>query len=156
MIGVKETATENTVGDRTVFTFERHGGPASSDQALIDTNTGMEMLEIAEKHLLGNKVEVTKYLINDENMKNCADIDIKIGNGNVKGVIDTGSEISLITEDLSAHLLSQGVETLGVKITKLVLITGSGSMSRRIKNKCILYFTSVMNVLNVFFLFLVN
>jgi len=45
-------------------------------------------------------------------MENCPHIDIKIGNGNVKGVNDTGSEISLITEDLYAHLLSQGLEML--------------------------------------------
>jgi hypothetical protein len=88
-----------------VFTSERHGGLASSVQALTDTNTGMEMLGTAEKSLLDNKVEVTTYL-NDEDMKNCANIDIKIGNGIVKGVIDTGSEISLITEDQYAHLLS--------------------------------------------------
>jgi hypothetical protein len=62
-----------------LFISERHGGPASLVQTLIDTNTGMEMLEIAEKNVLDNKVEVTTYLINDENMKNCADIDIKIG-----------------------------------------------------------------------------
>jgi hypothetical protein len=49
---------------------------------------------------------VTTYCINDENMKNCPHIDTKFGNGNVKGVIDRGSEISLITEDLYAHLLS--------------------------------------------------
>jgi hypothetical protein len=100
MIGVKERAAENRVGNHTVFTLERHGGPASSVQSLTDTNTGMEMLEIAEKHLLDNKVGETTWLINDKSMKNCADIDIKIGNGNVKGVIDTGSGISLITEDL--------------------------------------------------------
>jgi hypothetical protein len=99
MIGVKEGATEHRVGDHTVFTFERHGGPASSVQALTDTNPGMEMLVIAEKHLLDNKFELTTYLINDKSMRNCADIDIKIGDGNVKGFIDTGSGISLITED---------------------------------------------------------
>jgi hypothetical protein len=76
------------------------------------------MLEVAEKHVLDNTVEVTTYFINDENMKNCPHIDIKIGNGNVKGVIDMGSKISLITEDIYAQLLSQGIEMLGVKITK--------------------------------------
>jgi hypothetical protein len=65
----------------------------------------MEMLEIGEKKLLGNKVEVTTYIISYENMKSCALIDIKIGNGNVEGVIDIGYEDSLITEDLQAHLL---------------------------------------------------
>ena len=58
------------------------------------------MLQVAEKILLDNNAEVTTYFINDENMKNCPHIDIRIGNGNVKGVVDTGSEISLITEDI--------------------------------------------------------
>ena len=52
----------------------------------------MEMLEVAGKKLLDNKAEVTTYFISDENMKNCPHINIKIGNGNVKGVIDTGCE----------------------------------------------------------------
>jgi hypothetical protein len=72
-----------------LFTSERQAGPESSVQALININTGMEMLEIAEKNLLDNKVEVmTSYFVNDENMKNCPHIDIKIRNGNVKGVIN--------------------------------------------------------------------
>jgi hypothetical protein len=109
-----------------LFTSERLGGPISSDQSLINplnaklnpichllallgahhilhvsrirvnSNTGMEMLEVAEKNLLDNKAEVTTYFINDENTKNCPHIDIKIWNRNVKRVIDTGSEISLI------------------------------------------------------------
>jgi hypothetical protein len=45
-------------------------------------------------------------------MTNCQHIDIKIGKGNVKVVINTGSEISLITADRYAHLLSQGLEML--------------------------------------------
>jgi len=104
-------------------------------QALINTNTGMEMLKVAEKNLLDNKAEVTTYIINYENMKNCPHIDIKIGNGNVKGVIDTGSEISLITEDLYAHLLSQGLETLEFKLQSTVLVIAFGSRSRRIKKQ---------------------
>ena len=55
---------------------------------------------------------MTTYFINDENMKNFPNIDIKFGNGNVKGVNGTGSEISLITEDLYAHLLSQELDML--------------------------------------------
>jgi len=78
---------------------------------------------------------VTTYFINDENMKNCPRIDIKIGNGNMKGVIDTGSEISLIKEDLYAHLLSQGLEMLELKLQSTVLVTAFGSRSRRIKKE---------------------
>ena len=88
-----------------LFTSQKQGGPASLVQARINSNTGVEMLQVAEKILLDNNAEVTTYFINDENMKNCPHIDIKIGDRNVKGVIDTGSEISLITEDLYAQLL---------------------------------------------------
>jgi len=37
------------VGDYRLFTSKRHGGVARSVQAFVDTNTGMEMLEIAKK-----------------------------------------------------------------------------------------------------------
>jgi len=118
-----------------LFTSERLGGLANSVQALINTNTGMEMLEVAEKNLLGNKAEVKTYFINDENMKNCPHIDIKIGNGNVKGVIETGSEISLIMEDLYAHLLSQGLEMMELQLQSTVPVTAFGSRNRRIKKQ---------------------
>ena len=111
----------------------RRSGKFSS--GTCNTNTGMEMLEVAEKTLLDNKVEVTTFFINDENMKNCPYTNIKIGNGNMKGVIDTGSEISLITDDLYARLLSQGLEMLELKLQSTVLVTAFGSRSRRIKKQ---------------------
>jgi hypothetical protein len=95
----------------------------------------MEMLEVAEKTLLDITVEVTTYFINDENMKNCQHIDTKIGNGDVKGVIDRGSGISLITEDLYANLLSQGSEMLDLKLQSTVLVTAFGSRCRRIQKQ---------------------
>ena len=93
------------------------------------------MLQVAEKNLLDNKAGVTTYFINDENTKNGPHIDIKIGDRNVKGVIDMGSEISLITEDLYAQLLSQGIEMLELKLQSTVLVTAFGSRSRRIKKQ---------------------
>ena len=69
-----------------LFTSQKQGGPASLVQVRINSNTGMEMPQVAEKILLDNKAEVTTYFINDENMKNCPHIDVRIGNGNVKGV----------------------------------------------------------------------
>ena len=37
------------------------------------------MLGVTEKNVLYNKAEVRTYFINDENMKNCPHIDIKLG-----------------------------------------------------------------------------
>ena len=93
------------------------------------------MLQVAEKNLLDNKAGVTTYFINDENTKNGPHIDIKIGDRNVKGVIDMGSEISLITEDLYAQLLSQGIEMLELNLQSTELVTAFGSRSRRIKKQ---------------------
>jgi O-acetylhomoserine/O-acetylserine sulfhydrylase-like pyridoxal-dependent enzyme len=76
------------------------------------------MTDVTPGNALHNEVEVTTYFINEENVKNCPHIDIKIGHGIVKGVVDTGSEISLITEDLYANLVSQGLETLELKLQK--------------------------------------
>ena len=66
----RETSEEQSRGPYAVH-IRGTRRSASSAQALIDTNTGMEMLEVAEKNLLDNKAEVTTYFINDENMKNC-------------------------------------------------------------------------------------
>ena len=59
-------------------------------------------------------------------MKNCPHINIKVGNGAVKGVVDTGSEISLISENLYATVLSQGLEMLELKLQNTVLLTAFG------------------------------
>jgi adenosine deaminase len=40
-------------------------------------------------------------------MKMCPHTDIKIGNVNVKGVIDTGFEISLVTEDICKFIVAR-------------------------------------------------
>jgi hypothetical protein len=89
-------------------------------------------------------------------MTTCPHIDIKIGNGNVKVVIDSGSEISLITEDLHAHLLSQGLEMLQLKLQSEVLEKAYGSRRWRIEKQLYIAFLSVMIVFNMFFSFLVN
>ena len=70
----------------------------------------------------------------------CPLTDIKIGNGNVKVVVNTGSEIRIITEDRYAHLLLQGLERLGLKLQSKVLVTASDSRSRRIKKKVYIQF----------------
>jgi hypothetical protein len=83
----------------------------------------MKMLETSKINLLDNKVEVIANFIND----------IKIWNGTVKGVIDTRSDISLITEDLYPNLLSQGLEMLELKLQSVVLLTAFRGRSQRIK-----------------------
>jgi hypothetical protein len=84
---------------------------------------------------LDNKGEVTTHFINNENMKTCRLIDMKIGNGNVKGVNSTGSKINLITEDLYVHLLSCGLEMLESKLQSTVFVTAFCSSSQRIKKQ---------------------
>jgi hypothetical protein len=84
---------------------------------------------------LDNKVKVTACFINDENAKSCPHIDIKIGNGTVKGVSDTVSEISLKTEDLYPNLPSQGLEMLELKLQSTVLLTAFRGRSQRIKKQ---------------------
>ena len=52
-----------------LFTSERHGGPATSVQALNGTNTGMKTSDISKNNLLGKEVEVTTYFINVEKVQ---------------------------------------------------------------------------------------
>jgi hypothetical protein len=76
----RETSVEQSKGPYAVHIREtRRAGKFSS--GTCNTNTGMEMLgSVAEKNLLDNKAEVTTFFINDENMKICPHINIKIGN----------------------------------------------------------------------------
>jgi hypothetical protein len=82
------------VADCTLFTSERLGGLASSVLALVDTDIGMEMVEVTGELSLDNKEEVTTYFINDGNINNCQHFDTKIGNRNGKGVTDRGLKLA--------------------------------------------------------------
>ena len=93
------------------------------------------MLKNSKKNLLDNEVKVTTCSINDKNAETYPHIDIKIGNGTVKWVIDPRSGISLITEDLYANLLSQGREMLEMKLQSEALLTAFRGMSQRIKKQ---------------------
>jgi hypothetical protein len=53
----------------------------------------------------------------------------------VKWFIDTGFEISLVTEHLHANLESQGIGMLEVKVQSAVLVTVFGSSSLRLKKQ---------------------
>jgi len=59
----RETSEEQSRGPY-AFHIQETRRSASSVQALINTNTGREMFEVAEKNLLDNKAEVTTYFIN--------------------------------------------------------------------------------------------
>ena len=111
----------------------------------------MKMLETSKKNLLGNKVKAVECFINDENAISCPHVGIKIWNGTVKGVIDTGSDISLVTEDLYPNLLSQGLEMLELKLQSVVLLTAFRGRSQRIKKQVYVPFYFGDDCLNIFF-----
>ena len=71
------------------------------------------------------------FYVNEEKLNSCPRVPICIGNQHIPAVIDTGSQISLLTEDLYYKLRSEGVEGLEVGVQNAVLVSAFGN-----KTKC--------------------
>ena len=52
------------------------------------------------------------FYVNEEKLNSCPRVPIRIGNQHIRAVIDTGSQVSLLTEELYYKLRSEVVEAL--------------------------------------------
>ena len=66
------------------------------------------------------------FYVNEENLNNFPRVHICIGNQRISAVIDTGSQISLLSEELYHELRSEGVEGLELGVQHAVLVSAFG------------------------------
>ena len=78
------------------------------------------------------------FYVNEEKLNRCPRINISIGNQDIPAVIDTGSQISLMTEGLYHELKSEGVRGLELGVQNAVLVSAFGSKTKRIRIKAML------------------
>jgi hypothetical protein len=71
--------------------------------------------------------------VNKEKLKSCSRVPICIGNQHIPAVIDTGSHISLLGQELNHKLRSEGVEGLELGVQNAVLVSAFGNKTKRIR-----------------------
>jgi hypothetical protein len=75
------------------------------------------------------------YYVNEEKLNSCPEVPICIGNQHIPAVINTGSQVSLLTEELYHKLRSEGAEALELGVQNAVLVSVFGNKTRRIREQ---------------------
>jgi hypothetical protein len=73
------------------------------------------------------------FYVNKEKLNSCPRVPICTGNQHTPAVIDTGSHISLLAEELYYKLRSEGVEGLELGVQNAVLVSAFGNKTKRIR-----------------------
>jgi hypothetical protein len=86
----------------------------------------------------GNDKILYTFYVNEEKLKSCPRVPICTGNQHIPAVIDTGSQVSLLTEELYHKLRSVGVETLELGVQNAVLVSAFENKTRCIRAQAML------------------
>jgi hypothetical protein len=73
------------------------------------------------------------FFVNEEKLNSCPRVPICIGNQHIPSVIDTGSQISLLMEELYHRLRSKGVEGLELGAQNTLLVSVFGNKTKHIR-----------------------
>ena len=105
----------------------------------------------AYKFNSSDKDELTVFYINEANLNNCPRVEVRFGDQAVDCYIDSGSEVSVISEKLYNKLVLKGLPTYEIGINNAVLITAFGNRTKRLKKQVYLEFAIGQDVFeNVF------
>jgi len=69
-------------------------------------------LDLIVQHMPDNDEILYTFYVNEEKLNSCPRVPICIGNQHIPAVINTGSQVSLLMEELYRKLRSEGVEAL--------------------------------------------
>jgi hypothetical protein len=90
--------------------------------------------------------------INEANLNSCPHIDIVFGSETVDSILDTGSEVSLLSENLYDRLILAGLPAHEISVPNTVLVTAFGNRTKRIRKQVYLQFTIGEDVFEGMFL----
>jgi hypothetical protein len=81
------------------------------------------------------------FYINEANLNSCPHIDIVFGSETVDCILDTGSEVSLLSENLYDRLILAGMPAHEISVQNTVLVTAFGNRTKRVRKQVYLEFT---------------
>ena len=92
-----------------------------------------DKLNFTEEHIPDNDESLYMFYVNEKKRNSCPRVQICIGNQRIPAVTDTGSQISLLSEELYHELRSEGVKGLELAVQNAVLVSAFGNKSKRIR-----------------------
>lgn len=90
--------------------------------------------------------------INDSVLNNCPHVDVFFGNEMVNVILDSGAQVSVISERVYNKLLRTGMDVMNLPINNVVLLNAFGGKTSRIKKQVYLEFTMGSGVFEHIFL----
>jgi hypothetical protein len=83
---------------------------------------------------------ITQF-IGDAKLKKCPHINIKFGNKKVKALVNSCSQVRLLSREIYDEQTLSGHPTLEIPLQSMVLITASHNKSRRIRLQALIVFS---------------
>lgn len=80
------------------------------------------------------------YFINDNNLRGCPQLELNFAGKRITAVIDSGAEVSIVSEELFNELEQMGVKILHVPVINGVLISAWRTRSKKIKRQALIKF----------------
>jgi hypothetical protein len=87
--------------------------------------------------------EMCVYQINDSRFWKCPYVNLKFGPKTFNALVDTGSQISLISEEVYNQLTNMKYPLLELPVQSTVVVTAFGNRSMRLKKQTLLEFEIV-------------
>ena len=81
---------------------------------------------------------IYNYYVNKDNIETCPQINFLVGKQQCQGIIDTGCQTSIISEDMFIELISKGVPSLQLPAQHVMLVSAFGGKSKRIRRQVML------------------
>jgi hypothetical protein len=80
------------------------------------------------------------YSINESNLKECPHVKLLIGYKEVTAIVDSGAEISVLSENLFDELVACDMQVLILLVINGILISAWGSRTKRIRKQALIRF----------------
>jgi hypothetical protein len=80
------------------------------------------------------------YVINESNLKGCPSVVLEIGDREVTAILDSGAEISVMSEEVYSNLVAGGLQPFYLPVTGGVLMSAFWARSKRIRKQALIQF----------------
>jgi hypothetical protein len=85
--------------------------------------------------------ELRLYYVNERKLQRCPHVELYIGCHPVTAVVDSGSEATIISQEVYDKLINSNVQVLHIPITGAVLVSAWGNRTKKIKLQALIPFT---------------
>jgi hypothetical protein len=75
------------------------------------------------------------YYINKSKFQKCPHVELQVGTLHVVAVVDSGSEVYVLPEELFERLTASGMELLHMSVTSAVLISARSNRNKKSENR---------------------